>query len=83
VLNIYKNQAFSIYPNPASNKLNIKFEGNVPQNLIAHIYDSKGSLIKSETIVGNEIDINNLAQGLYLLTIESEGKRYRSKFVKE
>jgi hypothetical protein len=84
VLNsINKNTFLSIYPNPASNKLNIKFEGNVPQNLIAHIYDSKGSLIKSETIVGNEIDINNLAQGLYLLTIESKGKRYSNKFVKE
>ncbi|MEI7979763.1 MAG: T9SS type A sorting domain-containing protein [Bacteroidota bacterium] len=73
----------TIYPNPANNKLNIVFEGNVPQNLIANIYDSKGSLIKSETLINNEIDINNLAQGLYLLTIESEGKSYSSKFVKE
>jgi hypothetical protein len=83
VLNIYKTQAFSIFPNPATNKINIKFEGNVPQNLIANIYDSKGSLVKTETLINNEIAISNLAQGLYLLTIESEGKRYNSKFVKE
>ncbi len=78
-----KENNFSIYPNPATNKLNIEFEGNVPQNLIANIYDSKGSLIKSETLINNEIAISNLAQGLYLLTIESEGKRYSSKFLKE
>jgi hypothetical protein len=72
-----------VFPNPASNKINIEFEGKVPKNLIANIYDSKGSLIKSETLINNEIDINNLAQGLYLLTIESEGKSYSSKFVKE
>jgi hypothetical protein len=73
----------TIFPNPATNKINIVFEGNVPQNLIANIYDSKGSLVKTETLINNEIDINNLAQGLYLLTIVSEGKRYNSKFVKE
>jgi hypothetical protein len=76
-------KTFSIFPNPANNKINIVFEGNVPQNLIANIYDSKGSLVKSETLINNEIAISNLAQGLYLLTIESEGKRYNSKFVKE
>ncbi|MEI7979057.1 MAG: T9SS type A sorting domain-containing protein [Bacteroidota bacterium] len=73
----------TIFPNPATNKINMVFEGNVPQNLIANIYDSKGSLVKTETLINNEIDINNLAQGLYLLTIVSEGKRYSSKFIKE
>jgi hypothetical protein len=73
----------TIFPNPATNKLNIVFEGNVPQNLIANIYDSKGSLVITETMVGNEINTTNLAQGLYLLKIENEGKGYRSKFVKE
>ncbi|MFA9214372.1 MAG: T9SS type A sorting domain-containing protein [Candidatus Methylacidiphilales bacterium] len=73
----------SVFPNPATNKLNIIFEGNIPKNLIANIYDSKGSLIKTETLINNEIAISNLAQGLYLLNIESEGKRYSSKFIKE
>ena len=73
----------TVFPNPATNKLNIEFEGKVPKNITANIYDSKGSLIKSETIINNEIAITTLAQGLYLLTIESEGKRYSSKFIKE
>jgi hypothetical protein len=80
---INKKTFLSIFPNPTNNKLNLVFEGNLPKNLIANIYDSKGSLIKSETLINNEIDINNLSQGLYLLTIESEGKRYCSKFIKE
>lgn len=73
----------SIYPNPATSKLNLVFEGNIPKNLIVNIYDSKGSLVKSETLSDNEINTTNLAQGLYLLTIEAEGKRYSSKFIKE
>lgn len=74
---------FSIYPNPATNKLTINFNIQNLKNIIANIYDSKGSLIQSETLVDNEININSLPQGLYLLTIENEGKRYTSKFVKE
>jgi hypothetical protein len=73
----------SIFPNPAKNKINLVFEGIVPKNTTAHIYDSKGSLVKSETMMDNEINITNLAQGLYLINIESEGKRYSSKFIKE
>ena len=73
----------TVFPNPATNKINIEFECIVPKNITANIYDSKGSLVKSETLINNEIDINNLAQGLYLLTIQSEGKSYSSKFVKE
>jgi hypothetical protein len=80
---VKERNTIEVYPNPATNKLNIVFEGNVPQNLTANIYDSKGSLVKSETLINNEIGISNLAQGLYLLTIESEGKGYSSKFVKE
>jgi hypothetical protein len=80
---INKKTFLSIFPNPTNNKLNLVFEGNLPKNLIANIYDSKGSLVKTETLINNEIAISNLAQGLYLLTIESEGKRYNSKFVKE
>lgn len=77
------NSLISINPNPATNKLNIVFEGNMSKNLIVNVYDSKGSLVKCETILDNEINITNLAQGLYLLTIESEGKRYSNKFIKE
>lgn len=73
----------TIFPNPATNKLNIIFEGNMPKNPIANIYDSKGNLVKTETLINNEIAISNLAQGLYLLTIEGEGKRYSSKFIIE
>jgi hypothetical protein len=73
----------SVYPNPAANRLNLVFEDNMSKNLIANIYDSKGSLVKSETMLDNEINITNLAQGLYLINIESEGKRYSSKFIKE
>ena len=73
----------TVFPNPATNKINIEFECIVPKNITANIYDSKGSLIKSETLINNEIAISNLTQGLYLQTIQSEGKSYSSKFVKE
>ncbi|MEI7979060.1 MAG: T9SS type A sorting domain-containing protein [Bacteroidota bacterium] len=50
----------TVFPNPATNKINIEFECIVPKNITANIYDSKGSLIKSETLKNNEIDILDL-----------------------
>ncbi len=83
IVEVNEKNKISVYPNPATNKINILFEGNIPKNIVANIYDSKGSLVITETMEGNEINTTNLAQGLYLLTIENEGKRYSTKFVKE
>lgn len=72
-----------IYPNPASEKITVTFDNLMVKNLKANIYDSKGCLIKTESMFGNEINIKNLNQGLYFLIIESEGKSYFNKFTKE
>lgn len=74
---------FSIYPNPAINKINIVYEGNMPKNLLAKIYNSKGSLVQCETLVNSEIDILNLNKGLYFIEILNEKERLTNKFIKE
>lgn len=75
--------SFKIYPNPATEKLTITFDNHNIKNAIANIYDSKGCLVKTEAMVSNEININNLNQGLYFLTIESGEKNYCIKFIKQ
>jgi hypothetical protein len=76
----------SIYPNPANNKLNIGLGSQFTNQLTINFYDSKGSLAKSITKVNQnnlEIDMNDLTQGLYLIEILNDGKRYVSKLIKE
>jgi uncharacterized delta-60 repeat protein len=77
------NQTISIYPNPATNILNIELPNQNLKNCQANIYSYNGSLLKTETLNNQTIDIANLPQGLYFIEILNNGNRYFSKFMKE
>ena len=67
------NNGLSIYPNPASNYVNIKLENTSHSNLTLNIYNIIGLLVKSETIANDQqkINISDLNNGTYLLEIKS------------
>lgn len=74
---------FSIFPNPANSILNIK-SGIVITSV--EIYNQLGQRVihlNQDTLVNNAINIENLNNGLYLITIASENKKQTIKFVKK
>ncbi len=59
-----------VYPNPASDLLNIHFTGNIDMHRTIRLFDISGKLICSNKIIGSEEFIMNVAglkPGLYLL----------------
>jgi len=64
-----------VYPNPASNSINLKFE-KADINRVMHLYDINGRQVRSNQIVEKEqqINISDLESGTYFLLIESNGK---------
>ncbi|MFM2225781.1 MAG: hypothetical protein RJA07_1983 [Bacteroidota bacterium] len=74
---------FSIYPNPAYNKLKIE---NTVYTSIA-IYNVLGVLMLHQSIQQhqiNEINVGEFSNGIYLIrATNNEGKAYNLKFVKE
>ncbi len=73
-------QAF-IYPNPATDKLNIK---NVhSSNAIIIIIDLQGKQILNKKISSDQIDISNLPKGYYTVKLIDSGNVLVNKFVKE
>jgi len=78
-------QGVAIYPNPASNQININLPTNTviasPQGVAIslndraqiHIYDTQGQLVLQKNIekgIGNlTLNINNLPKGMYLLSL--------------
>ncbi|MDQ8003499.1 MAG: T9SS type A sorting domain-containing protein [Pedobacter sp.] len=65
----------SVYPNPASNYINIT---NIDQQQTAIIYNASGQKVKEIKISGNLINIQELKNGVYFIVIA--GKKI--KFIK-
>ena len=83
---------FSIFPNPASSKLNISFPGQNASDLSSGIYyirifNSAGKMLYMlpKPQIQNGIDINNLAAGVYFLQLTDERTKKLStvKFIKQ
>lgn len=77
----YGKADINIYPNPASEFL--KIYSSEPINSIS-IYNSRGTIVESNSVFNNSINISNLSKGFYLLKIFTEnGNIYTSKFIKK
>tara|TARA_B100000508_G_scaffold138385_1_gene134370 strand:- start:54772 stop:55851 length:1080 start_codon:yes stop_codon:yes gene_type:complete len=73
----------SIYPNPAENVLNIVGDIDFSSSKLS-IINSTGQEVLSASITNEKVDISNLSQGLYFLSIDSgKGTSRRIKFIKE
>jgi hypothetical protein len=74
---------FNIYPNPAKDIITIDFSKNYNGQSIVNIYNIYGSLIKAETLNQNQqgIDIRDLSNGLYLVTIKSKESTQNQKLI--
>lgn len=82
-VNDFDLEAISLYPNPTSNSLTIK--GIDLSNYTITIHSSLGQLFEGGTIVNNQIDVNELPQGVYFVTISEQNNKTikHLKFIKE
>ena len=69
-----------LYPNPVKSNL---FVDGLPQNATVKIYDMRGKLLLSSKNGENQIDVNNLAKGVYSIQISGRNGITTKKFVKE
>lgn len=74
---------FSIFPNPTSEVLNIKLADNGQQVLQANIYELSGRLIKKENNNPTQINVTDLAAGIYLLEVQTHNGSETVRFVKD
>jgi hypothetical protein len=67
----------SIWPNPASNIVNITFGNSSVEKIILSIRDILGKQVLSELILGREvnIDVSNLQNGLYFIGISASANK--------
>ncbi|MDZ4668950.1 MAG: T9SS type A sorting domain-containing protein, partial [bacterium] len=78
------NYSLSIYPNPASSLLNIRIDNANFKNASISIYNIAGTEVYNGTMNSTaQVNIENLSNGVYFLTINNEnGFNKTVKFVK-
>ncbi|HVN58323.1 MAG TPA: T9SS type A sorting domain-containing protein [Bacteroidales bacterium] len=71
---------FSLYPNPASDFLTLKVEGDNISGLFYRLLDTSGKLLGTGQLTGNEtiIQMSSLPPSVYILKISSGSKPVRT-----
>jgi len=70
---------FKVYPNPASEVLNINHSYS---DVTFNLFTIDGKIIKAGNLENQQINISDLQSGIYLLQLNSEGKSEVKKIVK-
>ena len=79
-----KRLQFDVYPNPATENLTIQLPSG-SEKATVQFYDYVGRLALSKTISisDNNIDVNNLSKGFYILKVLTDDKIGSQKFIKK
>ncbi|ROH96710.1 reprolysin-like metallopeptidase [Chryseobacterium daecheongense] len=78
---IKNNDGIQIYPNPATDVLNVT---KVSDKASYKIYGTTGQLVGSGNVNSGKINVSALVKGGYIITIEEKGKDvFTSKFIKK
>ena len=77
--------AFSVYPNPVKDWLNITFSFSDNEEITINLYDLQGRRLKQVQSYSNPIEINlsDYAAGVYFIRVETTNNAYSKKIMLE
>ncbi|WP_290701388.1 FG-GAP-like repeat-containing protein [Lacinutrix sp.] len=75
-------QNMSIFPNPVGKVMNLKSPISLVGK-IATIFNIEGKRVMNLKLKQHSIDVSKLSQGNYILRLESQGRVYTNKFIKQ
>ena len=76
---------FSIFPNPGTDKVTLVFSDNVSKANL-HVYNNLGEEVLVQTIQNNnglQLNVNNLAKGIYIVRLNSGNYTIQKKLLVE
>ncbi len=84
-VNEISKKSINIYPNPATTEISIDMPDEINAESIFFISDAKGNSVKQGAFekYDRRVNISSLANGIYILSIQSGTKKYSKKFLKE
>ncbi len=86
LVNAYKldnSQSLRIYPNPTNDFISLEFNRSESSNDNYSICDALGNIVMTSALINSEqIEVKKLNAGVYYLTVKSNNKFYKTKFIK-
>ncbi|MDH5412562.1 MAG: M12 family metallo-peptidase [Flavobacteriaceae bacterium] len=79
---------FKVFPNPFENSINLFLNVNSDDDVLISIYDVRGRMIINKKfpnpsfIFREELNFDNLAEGIYVLTVQSGSSKASKKIIK-
>jgi len=75
---------FSLYPNPATDKISFNFKSTDAAITKADVYDIAGKKVLSSELTANSLNVHSLNSGTYIVILrDADGKSLSSKFIKK
>ncbi|MGQ8335778.1 T9SS type A sorting domain-containing protein [Sunxiuqinia sp. A32] len=82
----FADAGFGVYPNPASDYVNVSLNSLSGNQTSVKIYNTVGSLVEQEIVAHNQkllrYQIRSFDKGLYFISVQNGNKNYVSKFIK-
>jgi len=78
----YNYTKLNLLPNPTTCLLNLQFANTTTINKVT-ITDLTGKVVLRQNTNSNQVNVDSLASGIYILEAFSEDKKFQGKFVKE
>lgn len=75
-----ENNGLQLFPNPTKNIIQLKINTKIDK---ITIFDSLGKAVLIQTRNNNEVDLENLSKGIYLIEVLTEVEKIYKKFIKE
>ncbi|HPF94703.1 MAG TPA: GEVED domain-containing protein, partial [Tenuifilaceae bacterium] len=82
-LGLEGNEMYTLYPNPANNSINVNLKG-IRGDVSMRIYDIQGRLVKEMQLLNldTNVDISELASGVYIISVDEEKMPLTKRFIK-
>lgn len=69
-----------VYPNPATDVLNVS---KVSNNAVYTIYNIAGQMVAKGKVANNVVPVSHLQKGVYIISVEDQGNASKVKFIKQ
>ncbi len=75
--------SFTVYPNPAIDHVTVDLNG-IDGEVMLRIYDMRGAMVKVMPVTDRQadVDVSDLAKGVYIISIDEEKEPIKKQFVK-